>query len=50
MTDTPTADVAATVLQIKELVEAGSELVRMTINDDKAAEATPLIIQKLKEI
>ena len=50
MTDTPTADVQKTVAQIKELVDAWSELVRITVNDDEAAKAVPEIIKKLKEI
>lgn len=50
MTDTPTANVLATVLQIKELADAGSELVRITVNDDEAAKAVPEIVKKLKEI
>ncbi len=37
MTDTPTADVEATVRQTIELIDAGSEMVRWTINDDAAA-------------
>ena len=37
MTDTPTADVEATLAQTLLLIEAGSELVRWTINDDAAA-------------
>ena len=37
MTDTPTADVADTLRQTIDLIEAGSELVRWTINDDAAA-------------
>ena len=39
MTNTDTADVAATVLQVRELAEAGSELVRITVNTDEAAAA-----------
>jgi len=41
MTNTPTADIPATVEQIKELANAGSELVRITINDDAAMAAVP---------
>ena len=47
MTSTPTADIAATVTQIKELVAAGSELVRITVNDSDSAEAVPHIIDAL---
>ena len=43
MTCTDTADVAATVQQIESLVEAGCELVRVTVNHDKAADALPEI-------
>ena len=37
MTDTPTADVEATLAQTRELIAAGSELVRWTVNDHDAA-------------
>ena len=47
MTNTPTADVTATAEQTIELIEAGSELVRWTINDDAAARAVPKIIKVL---
>lgn len=49
MTNTPTRDVDATVTQIIELADAGSELVRITINDDAAALAVPEIARKLRE-
>ncbi len=49
MTNTPTRDIEKTVEQIIELVDAGSELVRITINDDAAAVAVPEIIHTLKE-
>lgn len=49
MTNTPTRDIIATVEQIEELYNAWSELVRITINDDSAAQAVPEIIEKLKE-
>src|SRR3990170_2333075 len=49
MTNTPTSDIRATVKQICELMDAGSEMVRLTVNDDKAAEATPRIIQILRD-
>jgi (E)-4-hydroxy-3-methylbut-2-enyl-diphosphate synthase len=48
MTDTPTADVEKTFKQTLELIEAGSELVRWTVNDDAAAQAVPAIIKRLK--
>lgn len=47
MTNTATADVAATVAQIKELVGAGSELVRLTVNDFDAMAAIPEIVEQL---
>ena len=37
MTDTDTTDVVKTVNQIKELCDAGSEIVRITVNNDQAA-------------
>jgi len=43
MTNTDTADVAATVRQVAELAEAGSELVRITVNTDSAARAVAQI-------
>ncbi len=47
MTNTDTADVAATVAQVKALAEAGSELVRVTVNTGDAAAAVPLIRERL---
>jgi (E)-4-hydroxy-3-methylbut-2-enyl-diphosphate synthase len=47
MTNTDTADVAATVAQVKALAEAGSELVRITVNTAEAAAAVPAIRQQL---
>ena len=47
MTLTDTADAAATAAQCLELVEAGSELVRVTVNQPKAAQAVPDIKQRL---
>jgi (E)-4-hydroxy-3-methylbut-2-enyl-diphosphate synthase len=47
MTNTDTADVAATVTQVKALAEAGSELVRVTVNTAAAAAAVPQIREKL---
>ncbi len=49
MTDTPTADVQKTLVQTKELVAAGSELVRWTINDDKAAKGAVKVIDILRK-
>ena len=39
MTNTDTADVAATVRQVADLARAGSELVRITVNTESAARA-----------
>lgn len=50
MTDTDTADVAATVSQVKELADAGSEIVRITVNSDDAARAVPEIRSRLRDI
>jgi (E)-4-hydroxy-3-methylbut-2-enyl-diphosphate synthase len=47
MTNTDTADVAATAGQIAELVRAGSELVRVTVNHEAAAQAVPHIVDAL---
>ena len=48
MTNTDTADVAATVAQVAQLYEAGSELVRITVNNDAAARAVPRISEMLQ--
>lgn len=47
MTNTDTADIDGTVAQIKELAEAGSEIVRITINTEAAAAAVGEIKQRL---
>src|SRR6185312_2384320 len=47
MTNTDTADVAATVQQVAQLARAGSELVRVTVNNDAAAKAVPAIAEGL---
>ena len=49
MTSTDTADVAATVQQVRELAEAGSELVRVTVNTAEAAAAVPEIVGRLRD-
>jgi (E)-4-hydroxy-3-methylbut-2-enyl-diphosphate synthase len=49
MTSTDTADVEATVRQTHELAEAGSELVRVTVNTPEAAAAVPEIEQRLRD-
>jgi len=48
MTNTDTADVVATVRQIRELAQAGSELVRITVNSEAAAAAVPDIAAQLQ--
>ena len=47
MTNTDTADVVGTAIQVKELAQAGSELVRLTVNTDEAAAAVPRIREQL---
>ncbi len=47
MTNTDTADIAATVRQVQALAEAGSELVRITVNTVEAAAAVPRIRERL---
>jgi (E)-4-hydroxy-3-methylbut-2-enyl-diphosphate synthase len=47
MTNTDTADADATAIQVAQLAHAGSELVRVTVNNDAAAQAVPIIRQKL---
>jgi (E)-4-hydroxy-3-methylbut-2-enyl-diphosphate synthase len=48
MTNTDTADVTATVNQTMALAQAGSELVRVTVNTDEAARAVPKIAETLE--
>ena len=48
MTDTDTADVEKTVAQIKLLSDAGSEMVRVTVNTEEAAAAVPEIYRQLR--
>ncbi|MCY4588510.1 MAG: flavodoxin-dependent (E)-4-hydroxy-3-methylbut-2-enyl-diphosphate synthase [Bryobacterales bacterium] len=48
MTTTDTADTASTINQVMELARAGSELVRVTVNTNKAAEAVPTIVESLE--
>lgn len=48
MTNTDTADIHATVAQVIALAEAGSELVRVTVNTDEAARAVPEIVRRLE--
>ncbi len=49
MTNTDTADTAATVNQALALADAGSELVRVTVNHDEAAAAVPAIVRALRD-
>ena len=49
MTNTDTADVQATFKQVKLLADAGSELVRITVNHEAAARSVPEIIQRLRD-
>ena len=50
MTDTDTADVEKTVAQVKLLAEAGSEIVRITVNNSAAAEAVPEVSKRLTDL
>ncbi len=47
MTNTDTADITATVKQVQALAQAGSELVRITVNTNEAAAAVPHIRARL---
>ena len=49
MTNTDTADVASTVKQVAQLALAGSEMVRVTVNNDAAAQAVPAIVEQLEK-
>ena len=48
MTNTDTADIASTVKQVAELWRAGSEMVRVTVNNPESAAAVPHIVEKLR--
>jgi (E)-4-hydroxy-3-methylbut-2-enyl-diphosphate synthase len=50
MTNTSTADAAATAQQVYELWRAGSEIVRVTVNDAAAARAVPEIRERLRDM
>jgi len=50
MTDTDTADLYRTVEQVKQLADAGSELVRITVNNEEAAAKVAPICEKLQQI
>src|SRR6201990_3036302 len=49
MTNTDTADIESTVQQIAALARAGSELVRITVNNDDAAKAVPYIVEGIQK-
>jgi (E)-4-hydroxy-3-methylbut-2-enyl-diphosphate synthase len=49
MTNTDTADAAATAEQVALLHGAGSEIVRITVNNDAAAEAVPEVVTRLRD-
>jgi (E)-4-hydroxy-3-methylbut-2-enyl-diphosphate synthase len=49
MTNTDTADVTSTVNQVMALAQAGSELVRVTVNTEAAAAAVPKIVDTLRQ-
>ena len=48
MTNTDTADIEKTIAQVNELHRAGSEIVRITVNNEDAAKAVPYIAEKVK--
>jgi (E)-4-hydroxy-3-methylbut-2-enyl-diphosphate synthase len=49
MTNTDTADVSSTVNQVAALHRAGSEIVRVTVNNDQAAKSVPAIVEELAQ-
>jgi (E)-4-hydroxy-3-methylbut-2-enyl-diphosphate synthase len=49
MTNTDTADIESTVQQVAALARAGSEMVRVTVNNDDAAKAVPYIVEELSK-
>src|SRR3954465_12598782 len=50
MTNTDTADIQGTIKQCASLARAGSELVRVTVNNDEAAKAVPHIVEGLAKL
>jgi (E)-4-hydroxy-3-methylbut-2-enyl-diphosphate synthase len=50
MTNTDTADAAATAAQVAALARAGSQIVRVTVNNDEAAAAVPELVQRLHDM
>ncbi|HEY1743037.1 MAG TPA: flavodoxin-dependent (E)-4-hydroxy-3-methylbut-2-enyl-diphosphate synthase [Granulicella sp.] len=49
MTNTDTADIEGTIQQVAALARAGSELVRITVNNDEAAKAVPYIVEGIQK-
>ncbi len=50
MTNTDTADAEATAIQVAQLARAGSEIVRITVNNHEAAAKVPEIVARLEEV
>jgi (E)-4-hydroxy-3-methylbut-2-enyl-diphosphate synthase len=50
MTNTDTKDAVATASQVAELAEAGSEIVRITVNNREAAAKVPEIVERLRDV
>ncbi len=50
MTNTDTADIPGTIKQVADLARAGSEIVRVTVNNDDAAKAVPYIVEGLDKL
>src|ERR1700739_798503 len=50
MTNAHTADIQGTIQQVAALAAAGSELVRVTVNNDEAAQAVPFIVEGLDKL
>jgi (E)-4-hydroxy-3-methylbut-2-enyl-diphosphate synthase len=50
MTNTDTADVPGTIHQVAQLARAGSEIVRVTVNNEEAAAAVPAIVEGLERV
>jgi len=50
MTNTDTADADATALQVVRLAQAGSQLVRVTVNNEAAAAAVPDMVRKVRDL
>jgi (E)-4-hydroxy-3-methylbut-2-enyl-diphosphate synthase len=50
MTNTDTADAESTALQVAALARAGSQIVRVTVNNDEAARAVPEIVARLHDV